>query len=138
MMLQGLLQLKRRDYLSLRDAKEDVLDITVTGRCVTPRVVLMRPTDFRQLGREHHRSRAQIVKNFGIARQMMLGPRKTRTASSTAFERTPCTHKIQKKRCYPAGSEMQLSRRVITTSTPLAQKRENIRVHQTIVKILWM
>ncbi|TEB18468.1 hypothetical protein FA13DRAFT_1803476 [Coprinellus micaceus] len=98
-------------------AKDDVPAIMVTGR-------------------EHHQSNAQVVKNFNAATQAMLGPRKTRTASSTAFERTRCARKIQKKRCYSIGTAIQLSRRVVAPSASLAQKRKSVRIYQTMVKDL--
>ncbi|KAJ3519810.1 hypothetical protein NMY22_g13029 [Coprinellus aureogranulatus] len=114
---QGLLQLRPGDYFFLRDPKvsdepkDDVLGSMVTGRA-------------------HH---GDAVKAHETATQAILGPREDRTASLTAFERTRCARKIQKKRCYSIGVAVQLSRRVVAPTASLDQSHENMEVYQTMV-----
>lgn len=89
-----------------------------------------------RLGRPHHESNPGVLRNFDKATQAMLGTRDTRTATSTAFERTRCARKIRKKRCYSIGAAIQLSRRVVAPSASLDQNRKKIRIYQSMVRDL--
>ncbi|KAJ3512625.1 hypothetical protein NMY22_g15276 [Coprinellus aureogranulatus] len=118
---QGLLQMEAGDYLFLRDpaisddAKDDVLAVMVTGS-------------------GHHSK--DVLDALENATQAMLGERNQRSLDSTAFERTHCARKIQKKRCYSVGLAVQLSRRVVAPSASLAQDEANIQQYQHMVKDL--